>query len=227
MQSSLLLRARAPVSSPRSVTTPKRSAAVMPLAATAVPTEYKTVAPLGDRIFVKIDEAEATSAGGILLPSAAQVKSTQGVVAATPKGGAKSLSEGDRVLYSKYAGTEIKMGKDEFVLLKEDDVIGKMNGSDVGKLSPLGDRVLLKALETKKETDGGVILATEETERPTLGKVIAVGPGKADDDGKAAPLGISTGATVLYSKYAGSEFTGEDGSEYVVISASDVLATLA
>lgn len=80
--------------------------------------QYKTVAPLGDRIFVKIDEAEATSAGGILLPSAAQVKSTQGVVAATPKGGAKSLSEGDRVLYSKYAGTEIKMGKDEFVLLK-------------------------------------------------------------------------------------------------------------
>ena len=54
---------------------------------------------------------------------------------------------------------------------QEDDIIGKMNGSDVGKLSPLGDRVLLKALETKKETDGGVILATEETERPTLGKV--------------------------------------------------------
>lgn len=67
---------------------------------------------------MKVDEAEATSAGGILLPSAAQVKSTQGVVAAAPKGGAKSLSEGDRVLYSKYAGTEIKMGKDEFVLLK-------------------------------------------------------------------------------------------------------------
>jgi len=228
--------------------------------------QYKTVAPLGDRVFVKVDEAEATSAGGILLPSAAQVKSTQGVIAAAPKGGAKTLSEGDRVLYSKYAGTEIKMGKDEFVLLKvrtwfggvggrkeggesnelpvpdlefgfvysfhrsststtatatatntaarpfpstayrlplpsnqlgltrkplsassnnkifnfpptknqkfqEDDVIGKMNGSDVGKMSPLGDRVLLKALEAKKETDGGVILATEESERPTLGKV--------------------------------------------------------
>jgi chaperonin GroES len=56
---------------------------------------------------------------------------------------------------------------------------------------------------------------------------VAVGPGKAADDGKAAPLGISTGSTVLYSRYAGSEFTGEDGSEYVVISASDVLATLA
>lgn len=46
-----------------------------------------------------------------------------------------------------------------------------MNGSDVGKMSPLGDRVLLKPLEAKKETDGGVILATEESERPTLGKV--------------------------------------------------------
>ena len=50
---------------------------------------------------MKVDEAEATSAGGILLPSAAQVKSTQGVIAAAPKGGAKTLSEGDRVLYSK------------------------------------------------------------------------------------------------------------------------------
>ena len=46
-----------------------------------------------------------------------------------------------------------------------------MNGTDVGTMSPLGDRVLLKALEAKKETDGGVILATEESERPTLGKV--------------------------------------------------------
>lgn len=46
-----------------------------------------------------------------------------------------------------------------------------MNGSDVGKMSPLGDRVLLRALEAKKETDGGVILATDEAERPTLGKV--------------------------------------------------------
>ena len=54
-----------------------------------------------------------------------------------------------------------------------------------------------------------------------------MGPGKPDDDGKAAPLGVSEGSTVLYSRYAGSEFTGEDGSEYVVISASDVLATLA
>ena len=78
--------------------------------------QYKTVAPLGDRVFVKVDESEGKSAGGILLPSAAQVKSTQGVV--TKQGSAKSLSEGDRVLYSKYAGTEIKMGKEEFVLLK-------------------------------------------------------------------------------------------------------------
>ena len=55
-----------------------------------------------------------------------------------------------------------------------------------------------------------------------------MGPGKADDkDGKPSPVGISTGATVLYSRYAGTEFEGEDGSEYVVISASDVLATLA
>lgn len=81
------------------------------------PHQFKKVAPLGDRVFVKVDAAEATSAGGILLPSAAQEKATAGVV--TARGGkAAGLADGDRVVYSQYAGTEVKMGSDAYVLLK-------------------------------------------------------------------------------------------------------------
>lgn len=116
-------------------------------------TQFKTVSPLGDRVFVKVDEAEATSAGGILLPSAAQVKSTQGVVA---KGAAKSkaLSEGDRVLYSKYAGTEIKMGKDEYVLLKVSGVLlgEEMKQGGMDSVSPRSAlRLVFFALKKRKK----------------------------------------------------------------------------
>lgn len=71
------------------------------------------------------------------------------------------------------------------------------------------------------------VLTKKTPPEPQKKQVVAVGPGKADDkDGKLSPVGIAEGSTVLYSRYAGTDFTGEDGSEYVVISASDVLATL-
>ena len=101
-----------------------------------------------------------------------QVKSTRGKVISAGKG--TTLSTGAAVTYSKYAGTEVTLadGK-ELVILKEEDVIGILGGGpeEWGKLQPLGDRVLLQALEAAKETAGGVILASEEVERPTLGKV--------------------------------------------------------
>lgn len=88
------------------------------------PPQFKKVAPLGDRVFVKVDAAEATSAGGILLPSAAQEKATAGVV--TARGGkAAGLADGDRVVYSQYAGTEVKMGSDAYVLLKVRELEGR------------------------------------------------------------------------------------------------------
>lgn len=131
-----------------------------------------------------MDAAEATSAGGILLPGSAQEKATAGVVkSAAPKAGA--LASGDRVVYSKYAGTEVKLGGDAYVLLKEEDVLGTQPGTDPAALSPLADRVLLRALEAKKETDGGVILASDgDVERPTLGEVRGGGRGAARGGGR-------------------------------------------
>ena len=72
----------------------------------------------------------------------------------------------------------------ELVILKEEDVIGVLGGGpeEWGKLQPLGDRVLLQALEAVKETAGGVILASDEVERPTLGKVNFATSGREEEE---------------------------------------------
>jgi len=90
-----------------------------------------TVQPLGDRVFVKIAEKEEKTAGGIILPDTAKEKPQIGEVAAAGPGKlddkgnrvAMEVKVGDKVLYSKYAGTEVKLGSDEYVLLSEKDIL--------------------------------------------------------------------------------------------------------
>jgi chaperonin GroES len=97
----------------------------------AVTLSVSTVKPLGDRVFVKISEAEEKTAGGILLPENAKEKPQVGEIVATGPGkrsddGTRQELEvkvGDRVLYSKYAGTDIKLGNEEYVLLSEKDIL--------------------------------------------------------------------------------------------------------
>ena len=81
--------------------------------------------------------------------------------------------------------------------------------------------------EKKKKKGGGPWFSDAPHTPFSPTQVIAVGPGKTDDDGKTTPVGVSKGNIVLYSKYAGTEFKSPDGVEYVVVRASDVLATVA
>jgi len=97
----------------------------------AVNLSVSTVEPLGDRVFVKVSESEDKTSGGILLPDTAKEKPQVGEVAQVGPGkrnddGTRQtpeISVGDRVLYSKYAGTDIKLGTDEYVLLSEKDIL--------------------------------------------------------------------------------------------------------
>ncbi|TGG79883.1 MAG: co-chaperone GroES [Aphanocapsa feldmannii 277cV] len=97
----------------------------------AVNLSVSTVKPLGDRVFVKVSESEEKTAGGILLPDTAKEKPQVGEVAQAGPGrrnddGSRQtleVSVGDKVLYSKYAGTDIKIGTDEYVLLSEKDIL--------------------------------------------------------------------------------------------------------
>jgi chaperonin GroES len=95
------------------------------------------------------------------------------------------------------------------------------------KLKPLGDRVIVQALEEEETTSSGIVLPDTAKEKPQKGKVVAVGEGRWDEDGeKRIPIDVDEGDEVLYSKYGGTEIT-VDGDELLVLRESDVLAKVA
>ena len=95
------------------------------------------------------------------------------------------------------------------------------------KLKPLGDRLIVKAVEEEETTASGIVLPDTAKEKPQRGKVLAVGEGKWDEDGeKRIPLDVTEGDTVLYSKYGGTEVQVE-GEDLLVLRESDVLAKVA
>lgn len=90
-------------------------------------------------------------------------------------------------------------------------------------IKPIGDRIVVKAMEQEETTRGGVILPDSAKEKPNRGKVLAIGSGRVNDEGKKIPLDIAVGNTVLYGKYSGTEVKIE-GEEYVILQERDVLA---
>ena len=91
-------------------------------------------------------------------------------------------------------------------------------------IKPLEDRILVQALDAEQTTASGLVIPDTAKEKPQEGKVLAVGPGRFDEDGeKRIPLDISVGDVVVYSKYGGTEVK-YDGEEYLILSARDVLA---
>ena len=94
------------------------------------------------------------------------------------------------------------------------------------KLKPLGDRLIVKAVEEEETTASGIVLPDTAKEKPQRGKVLAVGDGKVSDDGKRVPIDVSDGDEVLYSKYGGTEIS-IDGEDLLVLRESDVLAKVA
>src|SRR5690606_16143597 len=95
--------------------------------------------------------------------------------------------------------------------------------SSTPNIKPLGDRVVVQALEEEETTQGGIILPDTAKEKPQQGKVLAVGTGKMLDSGEKVPLEVSVGDTVIFSKYAGTEIK-VGGEEYLILSERDILA---
>jgi chaperonin GroES len=92
-------------------------------------------------------------------------------------------------------------------------------------IKPLEDRIVVQANEAETTTASGIVIPDTAKEKPQEGTVIAVGPGRVDDNGKRVPLDVAVGDVVIYSKYGGTEvrYSGED---YLVLSARDVLAVI-
>ena len=93
------------------------------------------------------------------------------------------------------------------------------------RLRPLQDRVIVKPAEAEEKTKSGILLPDAAKEKPTRGKVISVGPGKLDDNGKPMEIGLRAGDTVYYGKYSGTDIE-VDGEKFVILRETDILGVL-
>jgi chaperonin GroES len=93
------------------------------------------------------------------------------------------------------------------------------------KIRPLQDRVIVKRIAEEEKTKGGIFIPDTAKEKPQQGKIIAVGKGKANDDGKITPLDVKIGDKILFAKYSGSEIK-LDGEEHLIMREEDILGVL-
>jgi chaperonin GroES len=93
------------------------------------------------------------------------------------------------------------------------------------QVRPLHDRVLVKRIEEKEVVKGGIIIPDTAKEKPMEGEVVAVGPGKMQDDGKRAAMDVQAGDRVLFGKYAGTEIKIDD-QDYVIMREEEILAVM-
>ncbi len=92
-------------------------------------------------------------------------------------------------------------------------------------IKPLEDRVVVQTLEAEQTTASGLVIPDTAQEKPQEGSVVAVGPGRVDDNGNRVPLDVKVGDVVIYSKYGGTEVKYA-GEEYLILSARDILAVV-
>ena len=90
-------------------------------------------------------------------------------------------------------------------------------------IKPLEDRIVVKTLEAETTTASGLVIPDSAKEKPQEGEVLAVGPGRVDDNGVRIPLDVAVGDKVIFSKYGGTEVK-YSGEEYLILSARDILA---
>ncbi len=93
------------------------------------------------------------------------------------------------------------------------------------KFRPLHDRVVVQRIEEDQKTAGGIIIPDTAAEKPQTGKIVAVGPGARDDDGKIVPLDVKAGDNVLFGKWSGTEVK-LDGDELLIMKESDIMGVL-
>jgi chaperonin GroES len=91
------------------------------------------------------------------------------------------------------------------------------------KVKPLADRVIIKPAPAEEKSKGGIILPDTAKEKPVIGEIVAVGPGKVTDDGKKVTMELKVGDKVLYGKYSGTEVT-IDGENYLIMREADIFA---
>nr|POE57665.1 20 kda chaperonin, chloroplastic [Quercus suber] len=118
-----------------------------------------------------------------------------------------SVKIGTQIVYSKYTGTELEFNGSKHLILKDDDIV-------------------VQVAEAEEKNTPSLLLTEATKEKLSIGTVIAVGPGPLDEEGNRKPLSLAPGSIVMYSNYAGNEFKGKDGYDYITLRVSDVMAVL-
>jgi len=107
----------------------------------------------------------------------------------------------------------------------------RRGGKSAAKVVPLGDRIVVRQTHQEEVRASGLVIPDTAREKPQLGDVLAVGPGRLDENGKRQPIDVKIGDRVLYAKYSGQEIPrgvfGDSDEEYMVLKESDILAKLA
>ncbi len=93
------------------------------------------------------------------------------------------------------------------------------------KIRPLNDRILVKRLEEEEKTAGGIIIPDSAKEKPAEGEIVAVGPGKQNDNGERVAMDVKVGDRVLFSKYGGTDVK-IDGDDYLIMREDDILGVV-
>ncbi len=190
------------------------------------------IRPLNTRIVIKPDDPEERSKGGIIIPDVAKTKKAMGTVVSKGPGmlmksgkrwPMSAIQAGDRVVYSKYAGSELKIEGVVHVILRDDDVMA--GGTDDKHLLPLMDRVLVRSDKPVEKSSGGIFIPETAQEKPLEGEVIAVGQGKALEDGELRPLDVKVGERVTFAKYAGTELS-IGGETFLIFREDDFLGVI-
>ena len=190
--------------------------------------------PLADQILVKQSKTADVTTGGLFMPADSTEKPSEGTVVLAGPGTThpetgkmipNPCKEGDLILLSEYVGEKVDYCGDKHSFVSASEVLGIFEGGTpvVGNFKPLQDRVLVKLTESATETASGIALASETTEEPTQGEVLAVGEGLVTSQGDVVPPGIKPGDSVIYGKYTGT-MVSIGGVEYKVVPASDCLA---
>eukprot|EP00871_Galdieria_phlegrea_P005316 jgi/Galph1/5786/GphlegSOOS_G4494.1 len=190
--------------------------------------------PLRNYILVKFaTPEEQTSSGLVIAHSSSHEKATQGTVVAIGEGaflpktggrGPMAIKPGDFILAGKFGGQQVDVDGQKHFLVSQDEILCTLEGGkmEAAAVKPIFDRVLLKKIKAEQETASGIVIAASK-ELPTVGEVVAVGPGRLLEDGQYEPTGLSVGDHVIYSKYSGNEYRF-GGEEYIIVRASDCYA---
>lgn len=193
------------------------------------------VAPLGNFVLVKVEDADAQTIGGIVIPDKSQETKTRGEIVGAGPGRVHpetgvlmpmAVKAGERVVYGEYDGSKLDYCGCDHMLIRDDDILLAYEGEKMtlDSVHVVHDRLLVQLEKAVDEMASGIILAPGASEqvKSNVGKIVKVGDGKLTSSGSLVPLTVAVGDTVKFRDYGGSEVMIE-GRDYMVVKAADCL----